>query len=140
MTEVEEEATHGLRGPVRPRGRRRRGRRPTPRPPRARRWWPRGADREPAGAGRADLIVALLTLLVLGGLAYGAYWLLSGGPSSQVSVPSVLGATRQGAEQELSDAGLRPAFRNVSGPEDDTVGTVIRQTPDRTPRSRPAPR
>ena len=51
-------------------------------------------------AGRTAL-VALLTLLVLAGLAFGAYWLLAGGPSNSVTVPSVLGSTRQAAEQEL---------------------------------------
>ena len=139
VTEVEEEATHGLRGPVVP----------------AAAGAPAAAagadpattagtavvDREEltenrrAPAGRT-VIVALLTVLVLAGLAYGAYWLLSGGPSSEVSVPSVLGATRQGAEQELADAGLRPAFRNVSGPDDDSVGTVIRQDPGAGHRGR----
>ena len=79
-------------------------------------------------AGRT-VLVALLTVLVLAGLAFGAYWLLAGGPSNSVTVPSVVGSTRQAAEQELREAGLQPAFRNVAGPDKD-VGTVIRQLPD----------
>ena len=78
-------------------------------------------------AGRTAL-VAVLTVLVLAGLAFGAYWLLAGGPSNSVTVPSVVGSTRQAAEQELREAGLQPAFRNVAGPDED-VGTVIRQLP-----------
>jgi beta-lactam-binding protein with PASTA domain len=71
-----------------------------------------------------------LTLLLLGGLAFGAYRLLAGSGSNEVTVPAVLGATRQAAEQELLDAGLQPAFRNVVGPAGETVGTVIKQTPE----------
>jgi len=80
-------------------------------------------------AGRTAL-VALLTVLVLAGLAFGGYRLLAGGPSNSVTVPSVVGSTRQVAEQVLRDAGLQPAFRNVAGDNDGTVGTVIGQTPD----------
>jgi eukaryotic-like serine/threonine-protein kinase len=76
------------------------------------------------------VVVALLILLVLAGLAFGAYRLLADGQSNSVTVPSVLGSKRQAAEEELRTAGLQPAFRNVSGPKDDSVGTVIKQTPE----------
>ena len=123
VTEVEEEATHGLRGPVVP---------PTDGASTAGTSAVAGPDgptevrRVPAGR---TALVAVLTVLVLAGLAFGAYWLLAGGPSNSVTVPSVVGSTRQAAEQELREAGLQPAFRNVAGPDKD-VGTVIRQLPD----------
>ena len=103
---------------------RRRGRRPA-RPSVAGPDGPTEVRRAPAGR---TALVALLTVLVLAGLAFGAYWLLAGGPSNSVRVPSVLGSTREAAEQELREAGLQPAFRNVAGPDQD-VGTVIRQLP-----------
>ncbi len=123
VTEVEGEATQGLRGPVVAPA--------ADSAPTAGTAVVAGADgptevrRVPPGR---TVLVALLTLLVLAGLAFGAYWLLAGGPSNSVRVPSVLGSTRQAAEQELREAGLQPAFRNVAGPDQD-VGTVIRQLP-----------
>ena len=137
VTEVAEEATHGLPGPVVPLGA---GAGSAPagdattasQPPTVTTAAVRGVD-EPTETRRPSMgrtiLVALLTLLVLAGLSFGAYRLLAGGPSNEVTVPPVLGDTREAAEQALSDAGLQPAFRNVDGPDDDTVGTVIKQTP-----------
>ncbi|HZA04510.1 MAG TPA: Stk1 family PASTA domain-containing Ser/Thr kinase [Propionibacteriaceae bacterium] len=138
VTEVDEEATHGLRGPVRPAAA---GAEPPPAdgatvagPPLTATTAQVGRADEPTEARRPPVgrtvLVAVLTLLVLGGLAFGAYRLLDGGPSNNVTVPSVLGNTRQGAEQALIDADLQPAFRNVDGPAGSSVGKVIRQDPD----------
>ena len=143
VTEVEGEATHGLRGPVVPAaagaavvagamtaaG----GTTADGAPPTGSTAVVAGAD-EPTGTRRPSagrtVLVGLLTLLVLAGLALGAYRLLAGDRLNDVTVPSVLGSTRQAAEQELREAGLRPAFRNVAGPDDDSVRTVIRQDPE----------
>jgi serine/threonine-protein kinase len=132
VTEVEEEATHGLRGPVIP---------PTggaAAGATAAAGAPTASTAAVAGAyGPTEVrrvptsrtaLVAVLTLLVLAGLAFGAYRLLTDGASNSVTVPSVVGSTRQAAEQELRSADLQPAFRNVAGPDED-VGTVIRQLP-----------
>ena len=143
VTEVEGEATHGLRGPVVPAAAgaavvagatTAAGSTTAAGPP------PTGSTAVVAGAdeptetrrpsvGRT-VLVALLTLLVLAGLAFGGYRLLAGDQSNNVTVPSVLGGTRQDAEQKLREAGLQPAFRNVSGPRDDSVGKVIQQSPE----------
>ena len=136
VTEVSEEATHGLRGPVVPAAgaaAAAAGPALVDTPPTASTAVAPPADQtvvtRKSSAGRT-VLVALLTMLVLAGLAFGAYRLLADdGQSNSVTVPSVLGSTRQAAEQELQTAGLQPAFRNVSGPNDDTVGTVIAQTP-----------
>ncbi len=56
-----------------------------PRRPPARPWSPtrtEPTERPPSAAGRT-VLVALLTVLVLAGLAFGAYWLLAGGPSNR---------------------------------------------------------
>jgi serine/threonine-protein kinase len=78
-------------------------------------------------AGRA-VAIAALTLLVLGGLLFGAYWLLAPG-GERVSVPSIQGITRAEAETKLRDVGLRAAFVHKRGPDDDTRDTVVRQSP-----------
>ena len=140
VTEVEEEATHGLPGPVRPAanaaggaGAPPEGATDTDQPATAttaevrRVVEPTETRRPPVGR---TVLVAVLTLLVLAGLVFGGYRLLAGDPSDNVTVPSVLGSTRQAAEQALIDAGLQPAFRNVDGPEGRTVGTVIKQGPE----------
>jgi serine/threonine-protein kinase len=144
VTEVEGEATHGLRGPVVPAAAGAAmaagvttaadGTIAGGAPPTASTAVVTGASEPPEArrpsAGRT-VLVALLTLLVLGGVAFGAYWLLAGDRSTNVIVPSVLGSTRQTAEQKLREAGLQPAFRNVSGPDNDSVLTVIGQSPER---------
>jgi eukaryotic-like serine/threonine-protein kinase len=78
-------------------------------------------------AGRA-IAIAALTLLVLGGLLYGAYWLLGPDGERRVSVPSIQGSTRAEAETQLRDVGLRAAFIHKRGPDDDTRNTVVRQS------------
>jgi serine/threonine-protein kinase len=132
VTEVSEEATHGLRGPVLP--------------PAAVAAGPATVDTPPttgtavvappdqtAVARRSPwgrtVVVALLTLLVLAGLVFGAYRLLADGRSNSITVPTLIGSTRPTAEQLIRDADLQVAFRNVSGPEGETVGKVITQTP-----------
>jgi beta-lactam-binding protein with PASTA domain len=136
VTEVSEEATHGLRGPVVPAaaGATAAGGPPfTEISPTAGTAVVAPADQTVvtgrSSAGRT-VVVALLTLLVLAGLVFGAYRLLADRGSNSVTVPSVIGSTRPDAEQVLRDADLQPAFRNVSGPGDETVGKVIRQTPE----------
>ena len=46
-----------------------------------------------------------------------------------MAVPDVVGSTRAEADAEIRKANLVPRFENVSGKGDDTVGTVIKQTP-----------
>src|SRR5919106_1563840 len=71
----------------------------------------------------------LITLLVLGLLALGAFLLsslLAGAP--EVDVPDVVGLTGNRATQELEDAGLEVRTRNRSNAEVDE-GDVFRQSP-----------
>jgi serine/threonine-protein kinase len=79
-------------------------------------------------AGRTAVLAAL-TLLVLGGLLFGAYWLLSPGGERRVSVPSIQGKTRAEAETELREAELQVAFLHKRGPDNATRGTVVAQSP-----------
>jgi eukaryotic-like serine/threonine-protein kinase len=72
----------------------------------------------------------LITLLVLGLLALGAFLLsnlLAGAP--EVDVPDVVGLTENRATQELEDAGLEARTRNRSNAEVDE-GEVFRQSPE----------
>ncbi len=78
--------------------------------------------------GRA-LAIAALTLLILGGLLFGAYRLLTPGSERPVSVPSIQGSTRPEAEAKLRDAGLQAAFIHRRGPNDKTRGRVVAQSP-----------
>jgi tRNA A-37 threonylcarbamoyl transferase component Bud32 len=81
----------------------------------------------PRFGGRA-VVIAALTLLVLGGLLFGAYKLLTPG-EQQVSVPSLQGSTRSEAEAKLREAGLRAAFLHRRGPDGATRGRVVGQSP-----------
>lgn len=69
----------------------------------------------------------LITLLVLGLLALGAYLLLGGSP--EVDVPDVVGLSEERATTELEDAGLEVKSRNRSNAEVDQ-GDVFRQDPE----------
>ena len=89
---------------------------------------PLDAAPEPSRSGRG-IVIAALTLLVLAGLLFGAYRLLDPGGERQVSVPSIQGSTRAEAETKLRDAGLQAAFIHSRGPDNDTRGTVVRQSP-----------
>jgi tRNA A-37 threonylcarbamoyl transferase component Bud32 len=84
---------------------------------------------EPRRSAGRTIAIAALTLLVLGGLLFGAYWLLGPGGERRVSVPSLQGSTRAEAEAELREAGLQAAFIHRRGPDDNTRGTVVRQSP-----------
>jgi eukaryotic-like serine/threonine-protein kinase len=81
----------------------------------------------PRFGGRA-VVIAALTLVVLGGLLFGAYLLLTPG-EQRVSVPPLQGSTRPEAEAKLREAGLRAAFLNRRGPDDATRGRVVGQSP-----------
>jgi eukaryotic-like serine/threonine-protein kinase len=84
---------------------------------------------EPRRSAGRTVAIAALTLLVLGGLLFGAYWLLAPGGERRVSVPSLQGSTRAEAEAQLREAGLQAAFIHRRGPDDNTRGTVVRQSP-----------
>jgi hypothetical protein len=87
------------------------------------------ADEPNGRSARRTLLVALLTLLLLAGLGFGAWRLLTPGQARSITVPSVVGATRPDAEQKLLDVNLQAAFRHVRGPDDATRNTVVQQTP-----------
>jgi serine/threonine-protein kinase len=84
---------------------------------------------EPRRSSGRAFAIAALTLLLLGGLLFGAYRLLSPGGERRVSVPSIQGSTRPEAEAELRDADLQAAFIHRRGPDDDTKGRVVAQSP-----------
>src|SRR5918997_279705 len=110
-------------GPCRPQWWRRAPRPPAPAlPP------PLEPPQEPRrSAGRTAVLVAV-TLLVLGGLLFGAYRLLSPG-GERVSVPRIEGSTRAEVESQLRDAGLQAAFVHKRGPDNASRGTVVAQSP-----------
>jgi eukaryotic-like serine/threonine-protein kinase len=84
---------------------------------------------EPRRSGGRAVVIAVLTLLVLGALLISAYWLLASGGDQRVSVPSIQGSTRAEAEAKLRDAGLRAAFVHRRGPDDETRNRVVAQSP-----------
>jgi eukaryotic-like serine/threonine-protein kinase len=84
---------------------------------------------EPRRSVGRTVVVAVLTLLVLGGLLFGGYWLLAPDGERLVSVPSILESTREEAEAKLREAELRAAFLHKRGPDDATRGTVVAQSP-----------
>ena len=84
---------------------------------------------EPRRSSGRAFAIAALTLLLLGGLLFGAYWLLSPGGERRVSVPSIQGSTRPEAEAKLQEAGLQAAFIHRRGPDNDTKGRVVAQSP-----------
>jgi hypothetical protein len=128
VTEVEEEATHGLRV--------RSSRRPVERPRRpaaggttrrrrAPRWSLRADDRSrgtPPGGRRRGRV---LTLLVLAGLASGPTGCWPAGSSNRRHRAVGAGQHAAGAPSRSYRRRPAPAFRNVERPDDDTVGTVI---------------
>jgi beta-lactam-binding protein with PASTA domain/predicted Ser/Thr protein kinase len=86
--------------------------------------YPEDEDRSKTGK------YVLITLLVLGLLALGAFLLtnlLAGSP--EVDVPDVVGLSEDRATQELEDAGLEVRSRNRSNAEVDE-GDVFRQSPE----------
>ena len=85
---------------------------------------------EPRPSAGHTALLAALTLLVLGGLLFGVWWLLSPSGERRISVPSITGSTRAEAETKLREAGLQAAFLHKRGPDDATRGTVVAQSPD----------
>ena len=88
---------------------------------------PEQDDEEPARS-RAWIWV-LLALVLLAGLAAGAYALINGGgDGEEVSVPGVVGMKERPAVREIEDAGLVAEPERVSSTEPE--GDVIDQDPD----------
>ena len=72
----------------------------------------------------------LLAFLLVIGAGVGAYYALN--PSARVEmvvVPNVYSARSDVAQQTLTEAKLVPMVENIVGPDDNTVDTVIKQTP-----------
>lgn len=72
----------------------------------------------------------LLAFLLVVGAGAGAY--VAFNPANRVelvTVPNVYSARSDVAQQTLMDAKLVPQVENVVGPDDNTVGTVIKQSP-----------
>jgi beta-lactam-binding protein with PASTA domain/tRNA A-37 threonylcarbamoyl transferase component Bud32 len=78
------------------------------------------------------LFIAGLIAVVLGAGGYALYQMTrptAPPPVEMVQVPSVIGFTKAPAESTLRNAKLVPEFKNVNGPDDNTVDTAISQTP-----------
>ena len=90
----------------------------------------RDEDR-PSRRRRPALIVLVVALvLLLGAGAYGLLRLGDGGtPPATVAVPNVMSQSRAEAETTLRNASLTPQIVEVSGKDDDSVGTVVQQKP-----------
>jgi serine/threonine-protein kinase len=80
-----------------------------------------------SSTGRTALITAVV-LLVLAGLAFGAFRLLSNRGNDQVSVPSLIGVSAGEADSQLREANLVASVVSVQGPKD-TMNTVLNQDP-----------
>src|SRR5690606_64555 len=102
-------------------------------------------DEEPRN--RAGLIVFIvgLALLLIAGAAFGFYqWNQQSTPPPvtpstsatptptvrMVAVPDVIGFNKEAAERSLKDAGLNVDAKTVTGKDDETVGTVVKQCPE----------
>jgi hypothetical protein len=89
-------------------------------------------ERRRSGATRA-VLVALGVFLVLGLGAFGLFRVFGpaagGSQVASVTVPDLDGLPQARAEAALRDADLVPRVTIESGKDDDTVGTVMDQTP-----------
>jgi serine/threonine-protein kinase len=88
-------------------------------------------DEEPKKRGGIIALVAVLTVLLLGGIAWGVYaWMQPDEPPppTLVAVPNVLTYTTDQAQARLEGVGLKATVREVNGPAD-TKGQVTQQDP-----------
>ncbi|OYN89466.1 Stk1 family PASTA domain-containing Ser/Thr kinase [Parenemella sanctibonifatiensis] len=95
-------------------------------------------DEEEKGS-KAPIVLTVVALLLAVALIGGAVWFFrdpqpspspSASPSPvQATVPSVIGMTREQAEQRLRDEGLVPKVEEVEESDGSSVGTVLRQNP-----------
>ncbi len=94
------------------------------------------AEPEEAGPARhigRGILVTVLVLALLGGLAYGGYRFLNQqprqAPVAQVTVPNVVGNTKEQATNQLKNINLAVKVKDFRGKEDGSVGEVINQAP-----------
>ncbi len=74
------------------------------------------------------ILGGLLALVLVIGLVW---WLSPKAPVvKQVAVPAVLSMTQKNAEATLASKNLKAEVVNVEGPDDNTVNTVVKQSPD----------
>ncbi|WP_444542533.1 Stk1 family PASTA domain-containing Ser/Thr kinase [Granulicoccus phenolivorans] len=76
------------------------------------------------------IVLVALAVLLVAGLIGGAVWWNSRpkGPV-MLTVPVVVGEQRVSAENSVRNDGFRPRTSEVNGTDDNTVGTVTKQTP-----------
>jgi serine/threonine protein kinase len=77
-------------------------------------------------------VVTAVLIVVVGASAFSGYRSSPPATATQSSteVPAVLGLGRVGAESLLRNARLGARFELVRGPEGESVGTVVKQSPD----------
>jgi eukaryotic-like serine/threonine-protein kinase len=77
-------------------------------------------------------VVTAVLIVVVGASAFSGYRSSPPATATQSSteVPAVLGLGRVGAESLLRNARLGARFELVHGPEGESVGTVVKQSPD----------
>ncbi|CAA9317866.1 MAG: Serine/threonine-protein kinase PknB [uncultured Friedmanniella sp.] len=87
-------------------------------------------DRRRSGVGRPILVVlGVFLLLGLGALGLSQVFSPAASNAEAVTVPDVRGQTRDEAAAALRKVALVPRFDSVAGKNDDTVGTVVKQSP-----------
>ncbi|WP_432560435.1 Stk1 family PASTA domain-containing Ser/Thr kinase [Granulicoccus sp. GXG6511] len=89
-------------------------------------------DDEPERRSALPIVLTILSLVLvvlLGAVLW--WWLRPNTPEAplQVAVPPVVGQTQAEAETTIRNARLLPEIDQVEGPDDHTVGTVVRQNP-----------
>jgi serine/threonine-protein kinase len=78
--------------------------------------------------GSTIALITLASLVAVALIVTGLVFFLPR-QAEKVAVPQLLNTTQSVAEQMLKDAELIPAVEKIEGPDDSTVGTVIKQNP-----------
>ncbi|MDO5681827.1 MAG: Stk1 family PASTA domain-containing Ser/Thr kinase [Propionibacteriaceae bacterium] len=89
-------------------------------------------DDRPRRSSALPIVLTILSVVLVGLLGAVAWWWMrptTPEPPPQVDVPMVVGLTQANAETAIRNARLIPKVEPVEGPENDTVGTVVRQNP-----------
>ncbi len=83
---------------------------------------------EPTPSKRRWGLLAFLLVLILTAAGVGVYSIVNANRVEMVKVPLVTDLKEDAAVQMLTEAQLKPSVTHVSGPDDTTVGRVLKQS------------